>query len=292
MHPTPSIIIFTTLSGLGFGLLFWLGIGMPPVTGWEAFAYYFAAFALAAGGLVSSTFHLGRPERALKAFTQWSTSWLSREGICAVAALLVFGINAAGAVFWNVRVPVLGYIGSVLALGTVFATSMIYAQLNTVPLWKTHLTPVLFLLASIAGGALLGAHALISAMLLPVAALVQAIWWMRGDRIRNEMETTIETATGLGNAGKVRSFEPPHTGANYLLREFAFEVGRKNARRLRMIALTLAYTLPFFAIILAPDHWHVLAVPTAVVHLAGVAVARWLFFAEAVHVVGHYYGRR
>ncbi|MDP5326223.1 MAG: dibenzothiophene desulfurase, partial [Paracoccaceae bacterium] len=29
MHPAPSLIIFTTLSGLGFGLLFWLGLGYP-----------------------------------------------------------------------------------------------------------------------------------------------------------------------------------------------------------------------------------------------------------------------
>ena len=27
MHPAPSVILFTTLSGLGFGLLFWLGLG-------------------------------------------------------------------------------------------------------------------------------------------------------------------------------------------------------------------------------------------------------------------------
>ena len=33
MHPTPSVIIFTALSGLGFGLLVFLGLQMPDVTG-------------------------------------------------------------------------------------------------------------------------------------------------------------------------------------------------------------------------------------------------------------------
>ena len=33
MHPAPSVIAFTTLSGLGFGLLFWLGMGLPGPTG-------------------------------------------------------------------------------------------------------------------------------------------------------------------------------------------------------------------------------------------------------------------
>jgi DMSO reductase anchor subunit len=69
MHPAPSVIFFSTFSGLGFGLLFWLGLGIPGVTGFSAFAFFTIAYLLAVGGLISSTFHLGHPERALKAFT-------------------------------------------------------------------------------------------------------------------------------------------------------------------------------------------------------------------------------
>ena len=85
MHPAPSVIVFTTLSGLGFGLLFWLGLGLPTVTGWVAFAFFAIAYALAVGGLMASTFHLGHPERAWKAFSQWRSSWLSHlrgRGAC------------------------------------------------------------------------------------------------------------------------------------------------------------------------------------------------------------------
>lgn len=64
MHPAPSVILFTTLSGLGFGLLAFLGFGKPAVTGWVAFVFYAIAFGFAVGGLLASTFHLGRPERA------------------------------------------------------------------------------------------------------------------------------------------------------------------------------------------------------------------------------------
>ena len=95
MHPAKSIILFTTLSGLGFGLLAFLGFGAPKVSGWLAFIYFALAFAMASGGLIASTFHLGHPERALKAFTQWRTSWLSREGWLACATLGVTGIYAA-----------------------------------------------------------------------------------------------------------------------------------------------------------------------------------------------------
>ena len=126
MHPAPSVIVFTSISGLGFGLLAWLGLGFPAVTGWSAFAFFFIAYALAVGGLISSTFHLGRPERAIKAFTQWRSSWLSREGWCAVAALVVMGLYAIGAVFFGARWGFIGFIGAVLCMLTVFTTAMIY----------------------------------------------------------------------------------------------------------------------------------------------------------------------
>lgn len=289
MHPAPSVIIFTTLSGLGFGLLAWLGLGFPQVTGWVAFTFFVIAYALAVGGLVSSTFHLGHPERALLAFTQWRSSWLSREGVVSVAALLVMAIYGAGLVFWGESWRLLGVIGAALSLGTVFCTAMIYAQMSTVPRWKTWLTPLLFLMLSISGGALLAGQIKAAMLLLPLAAAVQVLWWMRGDGAFEQSGTTLATATGLGG-GKVRSFEPPHTGNNYLLREFAYQVGRKHATKLRSIAMLLGFVLPFSLLIM--PFAHVLALVAVISHLAGVAASRWLFFAEAEHVVGLYYGKR
>ena len=68
MHPALSVILFTTFSGAGFGLLVFLGLGLPAPTGLVAFLWYTLAYALAAGGLLASAFHLGHPERALRAF--------------------------------------------------------------------------------------------------------------------------------------------------------------------------------------------------------------------------------
>jgi DMSO reductase anchor subunit len=100
--------------------------------------------------------------------------------------------------------------------------------------------------------------------------------------------TTIATATGL-TGGTVRAFEPPHTGPNYLLREMVHVVGRRHRLKLRAIALVLASFLP--AMLLLLPFSHALAALAVVSHLAGALVARWLFFAEAEHVVGLYYGR-
>ncbi|WP_170468011.1 dimethyl sulfoxide reductase anchor subunit family protein [Ruegeria arenilitoris] len=290
MHPAPSVIIFTTLSGLGFGLLFFLGLGLPDVSGWVAFVFFAIAYALAVGGLMASTFHLGHPERAMKAFTQWRSSWLSREGWCAVIALIVMGLYAIGVVFLGQRWSLLGWIGTLFSLATVFTTSMIYTQLKTIPRWNMNLTPAMFISFSLAGGALLAGQTSIALPLLLIAALVQVLYWKKGDTALAESGTDLGTATGLGDRGTVRAFEPPHTGTNYLLREFVHVVGRKHAEKLRIISFALAFVLPVVLLLLPFSHF--LALLAVASHLAGVATSRWLFFAQAEHVVGLYYGKR
>lgn len=290
MHPAPSVIFFTTFSGLGFGLLFFLGLGFPAVTGWTAFAFFAIAYVMSVGGLMASTFHLGRPERAIKAFTQWRSSWLSREAWCAVGALVVMGLYGAGLVFAGTRIAPLGILGSVLSLATVFTTSMIYTQLKTIPRWHTALTPVKFLSLSLAGGALLAGQVPAALVLLVIAGLVQILAWTEGDKALSSSGTDMASATGLGGIGTVRAFEPPHTGTNYLLREFVHVIGRKHSQKLRLIALVLMVAVPF-ALLTLPFS-HLLALLAVLSHIAGVLTARWLFFVEAEHVVGLYYGKR
>ncbi|PSL18671.1 dimethyl sulfoxide reductase anchor subunit family protein [Shimia abyssi] len=290
MHPAPSVIAFTTLSGIGFGLLFWLGFDATPPKGMTAFIFFLIAFSLAVGGLISSTFHLGHPERAWRALTQWRTSWLSREGVCAIIALLVMGLYAAALIFLDSHLALLGWIGAILCMITVFTTSMIYAQLATIPRWNSNLTPALFLSLSLGGGALLSGRVTVALILLLIAGVVQLIWWKRGDTAFEDRGSTLGTATGLADRGTVRSMAHPHTAPNYLMREFIFVIGRKHALKLRIIALVLMIGLPVLCLILPFSH--ILAAVAVLSHLAGVAVSRWLFFAEAEHTVGLYYGMR
>ncbi|MGJ8586734.1 MAG: dimethyl sulfoxide reductase anchor subunit family protein [Yoonia sp.] len=290
MHPAASVIIFNTFSGLGFGLLFWLGMGAIVPTGMGAFIWFTIAYLFAVGGLIASTFHLGHPERAIKAFSQWKTSWLSREGICAVFALIVMAVYGAGLVFAETRLALIGIIGGFASLGVVFTTSMIYAQMKTVPRWRHWTTPAMYLLLSIGGGALLSGQVWMATLLLALGAALQIFAWLSGDTRFKASGTTMETATGLGHIGKVRAFEPPHTGTNYLMREFIHQVGRKHAERLRIITIGLAFVLPVILLLLPFNH--VLAALAVISHIAGVLTLRWLFFAQAEHVVGLYYGKR
>lgn len=287
MHPAKSIIAFTTLSGLGFGLLFWLGSGLAGFTGWVGFTFHVIGLGLASAGLLASTLHLGHPERALRAFTQWRTSWLSREGLAAVGVLTAMGFHAL-TVLNGTPITALGLLGAALSLATVFTTSMIYAQLKTVPRWHTWATPALFMALSLGGGALLAAQTEIAAPLLAAAAALQLLWWMKGDQAFRQSTTTLTTATRLGT-GTVRAFEPPHTGTNYLMQEMVYRVGRRHARRLRILALALGYGLPLALLMLPMGH--MAALVAVLSHLLGILASRWLFFAEAEHVVGLYYGR-
>ena len=289
MHPAPSVILFTTFSGLGFGLLFWLGLGQPAPTGWVAFAFFALAYAMAVGGLLASTFHLGHPQRAYLAVTQWRTSWLSREAIAAIATLLTGGVFALLRI-WDISAAPLGWLVSLGCLATVFTTAMIYTQMRTVPRWRHWTTPALFLTLSLAGGAILANRGSAALVLLALAAVLQLVAWITGDTRLQQSGTTLGTATGLGDIGRVRAFLPPHSGSNYLLREFVYVVGRRHALQLRAIGLILAFGVPIPLI--AAGLGHITALVAVLAHIAGVLCLRWLFFAQAEHVVGLYYGKR
>jgi DMSO reductase anchor subunit len=291
MHPAPSVIIFTVFSGLGFGMLAWMGFGYPDVTGWNAFGYFFIAYAMAVGGLVSSTFHLGNPKNAMKAFSQWRTSWLSREAWMAVISLSVLGLFAAAAVFMDVSIPPIGWVGAVLAMITVYTTSMMYAQLKTVPRWNHPSTSLLFLLYALSGGAIMTGQNFYAGILLVVTGLVQLFVWVAGDSRFGDRGHTMETATGLGMIGKVRMYEPPHSGTNYLLDEMVYVIGRKHAQKLRSIAFVLGFVIPALVLLAFPSTY-VVSIVALLSHIAGVLTQRWLFFAEAEHVVGLYYDKR
>jgi len=291
MHPAPSIIAFTVLSGLGFGLIFWLGIGTGHGGGLVLAAQAALALGLCSAGLLASLLHLGQPRRFLKAFSQWRSSWLSREAVLAMATLKLFALDTALRVLADIRLAPLGWLAAALALATVLATAMIYAQMKSVPRWRSPFTPLVFLSAALAGGAILADAMDPARWLLAALGFFVLAGWITGDRRLMAVRSTPETATGLGGFGRVRLLEPPHSGPNYLTREMVHVLARSHARKLRTIGLVLASLLPL-ALALALPVGHGVGAVMAASHLAGMLVLRWLFFAEAEHVVGLYYGMR
>ena len=312
MHPAYSVILFTTSAGAGYGLLFLLAIAMPhgsvPLDTWFAVVSMGLALALITIGLLSSTFHLGHPERAWRALSQWRSSWLSREGVAAVFTYIPAGLLGTAWVLlsetsgqWITLIATLASIG---ALATVFCTGQIYASLPTIRKWNHPMTTPVYLLFALASGGLC-LNALMRLFVNPAqwcdilvivsvvcAWLAKRSYW-RGIDTARELHT-VESATGLGHLGKVKLLDPPHSSDNYLMQQMGFKVARKHARRLRAIAYTLGLFVPLVATLavlsIVGPLGIILALVALVSGMTGIAVERWLFFAEAKHTVQLYYG--
>ena len=230
MHPAYSVIIFTTASGAGYGLLVWLALAkafeLAPAQRSFAVVAFGLAFVLITAGLLSSTAHLGRPERAWRAFSQWRTSWLSREGVLALATYLPSGFLALGwASLAHQCVALLLVLATIAsALMTLFSTGMIYASLRTIRQWHQPLTARRSYLAlGLASGAVLhqpplARHFGRGATLVGLAGARLASPSPACSNGRTGAPSTprlrtytVEAATGLGHLGKVRPLEPPHT---------------------------------------------------------------------------------
>ncbi len=308
MQPAYSVIFFTTSSGLGYGLLILLGLmgasGLIPADrgfGIAAFGFGLATVTL---GLFASTLHLGHPERSWRAFSQWRTSWLSREGVAAILTYLPSCLFAWGWIVLGTNAEYWALAGIFSAAGafiTIACTGMIYASLRTIAAWTNCWTTPAYLALGLATGSLwLAALARAFAVDRPAithlpVALVLAAWiikvlyWMRLDR--TPAASTPETATGLGGPEqRVRHLAAPHTQDNFVMREMGYSIARKHADHLRRTAQALAFVAPLVLVELLmflPGSSQAfatsIAFAAALLGTAGVAVERWLFFAEARH---------
>lgn len=328
---------------MGYGLLFLLGLGL--LVRWpylvssrtdetgaalKLLIYPYAVnygllvgLVLVSAGLFASLTHLGQPQRAWRALSQWRSSWLSREGVAAIVSyipmlslIVIFWLP----LFWHtdesaavllklymVARP-LGAVLAATALVTVYCTSGIYTSLKTIHAWHNgYVLPGYFLFALLGGASCLwflqalatgsidpllrrGWPLLIVALALTCAAL-KVVYWRFIDTTRHP--ASVESATGLGHFGAVRSVEAPHTEENYLTREMGFVLARKHSSKLRGMALLLFGGAPIvFAIaaLMWPALGYLCACFTLAGVIAGTFVERWLFFAEARHVVMLYYG--
>jgi sulfite dehydrogenase (quinone) subunit SoeC len=311
MHPAYSVILFTTASGAGYGLLIWLAIAaalnLVPRDPTLGFFGLGLAIALVTTGLLSSTLHLGRPERAWRALSQWRSSWLSREGIAAILTYIPIAALGFAWVFgeWAPGQLAAGAILSApCALVTVWCTGMIYASLPTIRAWYQPLVaPVYVALALTTGGmlvilllALFGYElrwaAIGTLLALALGAILKRLYWTA---IETAAKTyTAESATGLGRYGTVRPLDPPHTQPNFVMREMGYQVARRHAERLRQLSMALLFLLPIAAGLLLllnlPTALQIAIATVSTLSIAaGVLTERWLFFAEAEHVVMVFY---
>ncbi len=298
MHPALSVIIFTTFSGMGYGLFIWLCANLvfasSPPSDMEIVSGTALSTILVGIGLVSSTLHLGHPERAWRAFSQWRSSWLSREGVLSV---LTFGpiIFIGGETYLKLGfeylitpMAVLGILG---AVATLFTTSMIYASLKSIPAWHNNWVIIGYQVFALSSGGVAYImiagwqhYRLVSALLL-IGLLVKIITWIYIDKHRGQYKR--EDALGLADFGRAKPFEPAHSQKNYLEREMGYNLCPRRRALMRWIALGCGFIVPAILLYMVFS----IDILITIICLGGMMAERWLFFAEAEHVVRLYYDK-
>jgi len=306
MHPAISTIIFTVTSGAGYGLLILLALArvtglVPDIDANQMLVMGFVGLVLVTVGLIASTFHLANPKNAWRSFSRFRTSWLSREAVFAVLfyPITLIWLFLEWSDGYSTAAVTMGLITAVLAMVVLICTSMIYASLKTIRQWNNALTPVNYVLLGTMLGALflllmcfqqsLGVSRLlvVTVVFVLLAALAKFSYFAW---IGQPAGPTINTALGFTRA-TVRLLDVGHTSDTFLTKEFGYKVAKTKLIWLRIICIVTAFVIPFLLVSGLVGTPSVLTLLVASVSAyAGVFLERWLFFAEARHVVNLYHG--
>lgn len=297
MHPALSVIIFTTFSGMGYGLFIWLCLsilGAQNISSDEIVSGSIMSFVMVAIGLFSSMAHLGHPERAWRALSQWRTSWLSREGVMAILTfgpIVFIGGNTYLSLGLDALMAPMAVLGILGALITLYTTSMIYASLKAIPAWHNGWVKIGYQVYALSSGGVAfimiagWQHYMIVVGLLSAALVVKIMTWIHVDKHRGQYKR--EDALGLSDFGTARPFEPAHSQKNYLQREMGYDLEPGKRVLMRWSALGCGFIIPAVLLYVGFP----VAFIITVICLIGMMAERWLFFAEAEHVVRLYYDR-
>ena len=302
MKPALSVIFFTVSSGAGLGLLVWLLVAslMANHIRMDATTFYKGAAiaaALITAGLVSSTLHLANRKNAIYALTRIRTSWLAREGLL---ALLLYPLAALHLCALQSGLPQVTpfTLGLLIAdaIAVLYCTGMIYGCLKTIPRWNTWMTPVKYVLFGLMSGAVLLPAVLslrppevgpigtpmVAIVLLAAGLVLYFTYLLKHPRKQH----TINDALGF-QQGKVRLLDVGHSHGTFLTNEFGFSVAREKARLLRWLAIFCAFIVPLLLCYFTKWFW-----AASLICIVGLLAERWLFFAEAEHVVRLYHGQQ
>lgn len=311
MHPAFSVIFLTTLIGVAQGLFTALLVGQayeladPELTLGNSFYAVgaFLALLFCGGGLVASIFHLGHPMRGWRAFSQWRTSWLSREVIMLPTFMffvfLYMVMLFSGASTHSVLL--VGLIGLVASFLLFYCTGMIYACLTFLREWATPLTIVNFILfGSASGFAFASFYAAISApelvatfgwfaIVFTIMSLGTRYWTLvRNAELKANAKTNAQTATGF--RGKVVQRSQGQMGGSYNTREFFHGATDLFVKKIKSIFMVMVFPVPVVLLFLGMGSESALVLFLAfAVQYVGLLAERWYFFAQVNHPQNIYY---
>lgn len=310
MNPAWSVVFFTVLAGFGQGLAAFLSVavlaGILPDSASFLLRGLGVSVALLVAALSASFLHLAHPLRAWRAAAMWRTSWLSREVIvlpALIGALTLWWLAIfTGHGGSTVSVP-LALAVIVLALLLWFCTAMIYAGIRFIQEWAHPLTVANYLLIGLASGLMLAASLAAAAgesrllaacapaaIAFTVAAAIARIASFRRNAALRP-RSSLQSATGI-HARRLVQMSMGMSAGSFNTREFFHGLGELAVRRIKWVALLLAFALP---LLLAVWGWRTAApwpwLAAAATQALGLLAERWIFFAQARHPQNLYYQR-
>ena len=322
MHPAFSVIFFTTLAGAGQGLFLALYTGqlysvIKLLPAENSVGFYalgsLVALVLLVGGLISSFFHLGRPERAWRSAAMWRTSWLSREVIILptfIGAVAVWGLVHYMA--WN---PVLftigtsieidlsllvGAVATLLCFTLFLCTGMIYACIKQLQEWATPLTVINYILLGGASGFMLATAFAAgqdsgmtwffggwAAILTLLAFVSRSASLFRNARIKHK--SSVQTAIGIRH-GHIEQKAQGAMAGSFNTREYFHGASKRKYKNIKWAFLALVFPLPLVLVSIGLGaHLIGLLMAAFLVQYIGLLMERWFFFAQANHPQNLYY---
>jgi len=313
MHPAFSVIFFTVTSGAGYALIgllallnfLYLGMLFDKNT---FFIIASTAVVLFTMGLVSSTFHLANPKNAWRAFMRFRTSWLAREGLLAIIFypilfLYLYLIFIDYQIENFMLMQIYSFLILFLSLLIIYCTGMIYACLKTIPQWNTYWTPINYVTIGLFLGGLLLFFLLITnnynvdpyklylLVIIITAFITKLIYYFSIKLPSHDISQATNAAIKLKNTS-VRLLDVGHTGGTFLTDEFGYDVGEKRLLRIKIFSIFSGFFAPFCLIYVYCYLYESILLCFMAIILAflGMIAERWLFFAQAKHVVNLYHG--
>ena len=322
MQPAFSVIFLTTLIGVGQGMFLAVFTGQSysavELLPSQDSAHFYGVGAMIAllfliGGLVASFFHLGRPERAWRAASQWRTSWLSREVIVLpITMFFVFVYALMHFTGWDTILfttingarlqltLVIATFGMLATFALFVCTGMIYGCLKFLQEWHSPLTVINYILLGTASGFVLATafaqhsapelmrfYGIWSTIIILAALVTRTASLIRNARLK--AKSTIQTAIGVRH-NKIQQKSMGFMGGSVNTRDFFHHKTLLFLKSIKWIFLVLVFPVPLVLLWMGmAEHSLGILLSAFGVQYLGLLAERWFFFAQANHPQNLYY---
>ncbi len=314
MHPEMSLVLLTVLAGAGQGL-FILLVALDSVfhgTGSLPTAFIYAggivSVALQVAGIITSTSHLGNPQRGWRAALMIKNSWLSREvitlSLSVGCALLYLFLSWQGAPY-SLRITA-GIVGVLANIGFYISSAQVYGSVRFIREWANGFTPANFFLFGITSGFAAGLAVLHStnadstiiygiSRLLMVMGTVSLIMKIMAYRFNASAYVSVNIKNAVGvNDPDIRLMDSGTSYAHYNTKEYFFPISgeRNKAQQISVIVIAFLVPLLMWGILLSHGSIpfrNLFSTLAALSMIAGLILERRLFFIHGNSLQNLYY---